>query len=193
MRQAVPGCTLSVILLIMAGCMQGCLSHSPDHAPLERAWDLCEALQYDAAFPMVREYLLRHPESAMGHYLLGKCYMARQQSELTLAKGEFDTARALFDQREDLEGLDARMTPDQFRAALHCDTALALLRTVYEAERQGIPMNRARPILRNALDHARQGLAYHPESSFLEELTAALSKLLAELGDKSPPPVYWSI
>lgn len=184
---------LWAVLVIAAGIAQGCHPRWDGHASIRRAWDLSEALQYDAAFPIVREHLLRYPHSAVGHYLLGKYYMAREEPELTLAKGEFDTARAFFEARENLEGLEEIMTPDQFRATLHCDTALVLLRTVYEADRQGIPMNRAAPILQTALDHARQGLAYNPQSSFLQELTATLTRLLAELGEMPQPRTSWTI
>ena len=87
---------LSILLLCATVEISGC-KKKPTDKELVEAWTLCENLEYEKAFPLVREYLLQYPDNPVAHYLLGKCYQQREQPALTLAKGELDMARFLFE------------------------------------------------------------------------------------------------
>jgi tetratricopeptide (TPR) repeat protein len=127
-------------MLLMSACR-----NRVDDSDLVNAWTLCEALEYEEAFPIVREYLFLHPDNSVAHYLLGKCYQQRENPALTLAKGELDMALFLFDRDGDLSVLSEAMTGSEYRATLHCDIVLVLLRTIIEAEEQGMPPNAEYP------------------------------------------------
>ena len=113
----------------------------------------------------MKEYLLAHPRDAAAHYVLGKCYLHRQDVNTTLAKGEFETALFCFDGNPDLGVLAPEMTPDQFRSAVHRDIALALMRAIYEGDGQGLPPSVMFPALDQALEHVRNRPA--PRSQLL--------------------------
>jgi tetratricopeptide (TPR) repeat protein len=172
-------------MLLMSACR-----NRVDDSDLVNAWTLCEALEYEEAFPIVREYLFLHPDNSVAHYLLGKCYQQRENPALTLAKGELDMALFLFDRDGDLSVLSEAMTGSEYRATLHCDIVLVLLRTIIEAEEQGMPPNAGIPILRIALEHARKAAYFNPESAFILDLTQTLESMLdaAESSPKSMIP-----
>ena len=168
---------------------------------LVEAWKYCEALEYKTAFPLVRAYLLSHPRNAVAHYLLGKCYQQQGKPALTLAKGQFDMARFLFDADGDMSILAELMRPSEFQATLHCDTALVLLRTVIEAEDAGMPQNASIPVLRVARDHARKAAYFSPDSFFISDLAQTLDAMLEmvappeepeERPQTLPPPGQWT-
>ena len=156
-----------------------------DDSDLVIAYTLCEKLEYEKAFPIVREYLLRYPDNSVAHYLLGKCYQQREDAALTLAKGELDMALFLFDRDGDLSVLSEAMTASEYRATLHCDIVLVLLRTIIEAEEQGMPPNAGIPILRIALEHARKAAYFNPDSVFILDLTQTLETMIAAA--ENPP------
>lgn len=169
-------------------------SRPPDTTPLLSAWEYCEAGEYPAAFPLLREHLLRHPRDAAAHYLLGKCFSNRTPPELTRAKGEFDTARHLFDTYGSLSVLETEMDAAAFQGALHYETALVLLRTVMEAQKAGISERASLGVLKTAAEHARKGLYFSPESPEIGDLLLHLENYVARIegGDwnQLTPPNY---
>ena len=173
-----------VALLALPGC-----GTAPDKELLWDAWQRCEALEYATAMPLVRGYLLRHPRDPVAHYLLGKCYFNYPEPELTLAKGQFDMARFLFDADGNLSVLEGVMSASEFQATLHCDTALALMRAVVEADKAGMPQHAALPVLRTALDHAKKGMYHNPESVFLRDLVFSLEVMMRQLDEPELSPV----
>ncbi len=180
------------VLLCVALAASGCNRQS-NEAMLVDAFMLCEALEYEAALPLIRESLMRNPRNAVGHYLLGKYYQHREEPALTLAKGQFDTARNLYDTYGDLSILADVMTPAEFQATLHCDTALVLLRTVVEATEQGMPRDATMPVLRTARDHGRKARYFNPDSSFISDLAETLEEMVSDAEtlaprEEEPPP-----
>lgn len=180
-RRMVCYTVLACVVLAAAGC-----DRRSDDAMLVDAFMLCEALEYEAALPLIREYLMRNPRNAVGHYLLGKYYQHRDEPALTLAKGQLDMARNLFDTYGDLSILADVMTPSEFQATLHCDTALVLLRTAVEATEQNIPREATMPVLRKARDHARKARYFNPDSSFIADLAETLEEMVSD-ADRLPP------
>lgn len=133
----------------------------------------------------MREYLLQYPDNSVAHYLLGKCYQQREDAALTLAKGELDMALFLFDRDGDLSVLSEAMTASEYRATLHCDIVLVLLRTIIEAEEQGMSPDAGIPVLRVALEHARKAAYFNPDSVFILDLTQTLETMIAAA--ENPP------
>ncbi len=177
---------IAAVALCMAVAVSGC-TRAPDDMMLKEAFLLCEDLQYEAALPLIRAYLTQNPRSTVGHYLLGKYYQHRDEPALTLAKGQFDMARHLFDVDGDLSILEEVMTAREYQATLHCDSALVLLRTTIEAEEAGVPQQAALPILRAARDHARKARYFNPQSAFIVDLANTLETMVDAISEPTPP------
>ena len=172
---------------ILAAAVVGC-RRDPGPEQLHLAWQHASDRRVDEALPLVKGYLIAHPRDAAAHYVLGKCYLHRQDVNTTLAKGEFETALHCFDTNPDLGVLTPEMTPDQFRSAVHRDIALALMRAIYEGDGQGLPPSVMFPVLDQALDHVRTGLRLDPASSFLREMEQSLTELRRGRPAPEPPP-----
>ena len=184
---AAAGAVMACMGLLPLGC-----GGSGDLALLEQAWVYSEANNFDLAHFLARTYVLRHPQSAAAHYLLGRCYANRPVPELTRAKGEFDMAAFLIQDPRHLDVPDTEMTVDAFRATLHYETALVLVRTAVEARKAGIPPRATTGVLNTALEHVREGLHLAPHSDRLASLEQHLMDTLKHIrGNDSPstPPV----
>ncbi len=168
------------IVVCVAVLISSCTENTSDAILLE-AYKRCEALEYDSALPLIRQGLMRRPRDPVGHYLLGKYYQHRENPALTLAKGQFDMARYLFDADGDISILAGIMTPSEFQATLHCDTALVLLRTVIQAQEDGLPTAVSIPVLRVASEHARKARYFNADSPFILDLANTLEQMLEDV------------
>jgi hypothetical protein len=173
-------------VLLAAGCLAGCRSDTADDAQLAEAWRLCKAENFAAASPLLRDYLVRHPDRPVAHFLLGKCFANRTPVELTRAKGEFDMARYLLETGHYTGVPGAAVTSDAFLADTHYETALVLLHTAMEAYKAGIAVQASVGILKTALEHADKGLQVNPASPPLTELKTTLERAINQATQYSP-------
>ncbi len=167
--------------LLLALCAAGCTREDPE-ALLERAYALGQDYAWQEARPLVVEYLHARPDSPAGHYLLGRCYLHRATPALRIALGEFDTAAAALERNGGAHHLDDGMTTEQFRAALHKETARVHLRWCHEAMEHGLPEAGIRVRLEAALERVRRGRALDPEDAGLAEMEETLTGLLRGRG-----------
>lgn len=175
---------LILCLLATAACHR---SRDPEEGLLI-AWKLCEALHYDDAYPLVLAHLQKDPGNAVAHYLLGRCFFSQDPPQLTRAKGEYDQARQILEDSGEMSILEGKMTANEFKATLHCDTALTLLQTVVEAEKAGMPPRAAVGVLKTAHHHVEEGLYYNPGSSFLQDLSHTLQQMLELMAPPEATP-----
>ena len=180
---------VAIFLMALPITMAGC-GKRPDDSLVSQAFELSEQRRVNEAIPLIKKYLQTHPDDAVAHYIYGKCWLHRTDAFTTLAKGEFETALALFERNKDLGIFRDKMTPNFFRASLHRDTALALLRAVYEAEGVGVMPPMMMKVLNLAAEHVRKGLLYDPGDAFLMEMKQTLESLRqgAPLPPSPPPP-----
>jgi len=167
--------------VMLAGALcatAGCQRPAGDEI-LEQAYQLGEQYRWPDAKPLVRAYLLDHPDDAAAHYLWGRCYLHNSTPYLALAEGEFKTALNLFRRNNNLGILAEHFNPSQFEAALHRETARVYMRWIHEAEQQGLPAALVRTRLERALDEVRQGRALDPDSTVLKEMEQTLEGYLA--------------
>lgn len=147
----------------------------------ETAWAACAAGECAAQEETAREWLVRHPDSVAGHYLLGKSHLHRADANTTIAKGEFEMALELLEEGAALDIPDGLIPEKDMRAALHRDIALALMRALYDGAAL-VPPAVAIPVARRALWHVREGLKYSPASAYLREMEMALLDILRPAG-----------
>jgi len=169
------------VMLTGALCATAGCQHPAGGEILEQAYQLGEQYRWSDAKPLVRAYLLDHPDDAAAHYLWGRCYLHNSTPYLALAEGEFKTALNLFRRNNDLGILAAHFNPAQFEAALHRETARVYMRWVHEAAQQGLPAAFIRTQLKRALDEVRQGRALDPDSTVLKEMEQTLEEYFAPL------------
>ncbi len=177
---------ISLILLLAVPGVTGCgrqTGADRDTEALRSAWALLAGRNPDAALTAVKGFLQRHPESAAGHFLFGKCHLHRSNANTTIALGEFETALALHGASPEAGFPEAGFASGaSFAAALHRDAALSLMRAFYDASGSGVPVSLTVTALQRALDHVRKGLENAPEDAYLREMLATLEGL------RSPVP-----
>lgn len=174
----------ALVLFAAALCnAAGCQRPAGDDV-LIQAYQLGEQYRWPEAKPLIRAYLLDHPDDAPAHYLWGRCYLHNSTPYLALAEGEFKTALNLFRRNHDLGVLAAYLEPQEFEAVLHRETARVYMRWVHEAMQQSMPAPLIRSQLERALDEVRQGRALDPDSKALKEMEQTLEGYFAP----SPEP-----
>jgi tetratricopeptide (TPR) repeat protein len=182
--------------VLLAAAIAGCRG-GERHDLIAQAHALGAQWRWEEAQPLVKAYLIQHPEDPSGHFLLGRTYLHQQPPYLTMAEGEFETALALFRKRGDCGGLAEALPGAEFESAVHREIARAQLRWAYEAMRVGIPFSRIRPRLEKALDNVQQGRALTPDSEPLAEMEQLLRAYLEHPDSPpSPPPAIrreWSV
>ncbi len=160
------------ILLLLSGC------RSDTNKDLAQAWQYCAEKKFEAAVPLLRDYLGHYPRNPAAHFLLGKCFANRTPAEYTRAKGEFDMACFLYEAGDYAGVPDATATPESFLAEIHYETSQVLLRIVIEAQNDGIAAPATLNILNAALKHANEGLRLNPEFTALANLKSTLEKVI---------------
>jgi tetratricopeptide (TPR) repeat protein len=178
--------TVLATTVLLAAALAGCRREAGPEV-LQQAWKFAAARMFDEALPLVKEYLVWHPEDAAAHYVLGNCYLHQKEVNTTLARGEFETAMRHFEKRRELGVLAAEMTAELFQSTLHRETALALMRALYEGNGKGIPANMMYPVLDQALQEVREGLRFDPSSGFLKDMESSLEEL--RQGRPAPTPL----
>lgn len=163
----------ALLAALLSGAVSGCGGDDGDR-DMDAAWQLVMARDFDGALPLVKTRLERHPGDPAAHYLLGKCHLHRQNANTTIALGEFETALLFFDLPEGPELLGGRMEPDAFRAAVHRDAGLSLMRALYEAADRGLPPSLMGTVIERALAHVNRGLESAPEDEYLREMRETL-------------------
>ena len=163
--------------LVSVGALPGCFAQNYDR-DLVAAFELGREDRWGEAKEYARQYLLHHPEQAVGHYVWGQCN-AHPDPQYAIAEGEFKMAQSLFARDKDLGPLEGLLTPDEFASALHRELAILNMRWGYEAMELGaIPRRAVRERFVRAFENARAGLALHPESKYLGELVEMLRGVL---------------
>lgn len=171
-----------IVFGLCLGCtaFSGGCNRTATDALLKQAYALGEKYQWHEAMPLVKQYLLSHPEDPAGHFLLGRCYLHNAVPHLVMAKGEFETALARLQPSQEQGGLSGILTTNQLGAAIHREMARTMMRWSREAMQAGFPGPIIEEPLRQALDEVEKGLALDPDSQPLKEMAETLKPLLGK-------------
>lgn len=100
----------SVVAEILCSCQR---ITAPSQALFKHAENLVLEQKFDAAVPVLKSFLLQHPEHSGAHYYLGRCFFASKKKYwFAIAVGEIETALALY-HRDGNHSTIARF-PDRF-------------------------------------------------------------------------------
>lgn len=182
----ISSCVGMSVFLAVAGC-----SRPDENEAMRQAYRLGEQYHWQEALPLVKPYLLAHPQDPLAHFLWGAAHLHAKQPSLEIAKGELEYALSLLRSSHDLGALRGVMSEAQFEAVIHLKAALIYMRWAHEAMAQAIAPARIDEQLRIALQHVRKGLALDPQSSTLKEMEETLSYLDkpgTEPAKESQPP-----
>ncbi|HPO12097.1 MAG TPA: hypothetical protein PLI09_01525 [Candidatus Hydrogenedentes bacterium] len=181
------------LCLACLACGGGCKRTATDTL-LKQAFALGEKYQWQEAMPLVKQFLLSHPDDPAGHFLLGRCYLHNASPHLVLAKGEFETALVHLQQTQEHNGLSEILTANQLGAAIHRELARTMMRWSREAMQAGFPGPIIEEPLRHALDEVKKGLELDPDSKPLKEMEETLKPLLEHNShpgnENSIPPMH---
>lgn len=171
-----------VLLPVLAA---GCAQDGANDYLLVRAYDLGKDYEWAAARSYAKRYLTEAPDSAAGHLLYAKGYLRVQEPNLAIAKGELETALALFDQHPDLGALTGEWTPEVFLGLIHHELATVHLRRIYTLSSNGIGGQAIQFELEEARKHVDLGLKADPDSKSLQMMRETLAELMGE-GQPAP-------
>lgn len=160
--------------LLLAGC--GRARH--DVSVLREAAALGDKHEWDNARPLIRAYLLDHPDDAVAHFYLGLSFLHLAHPQLTLAEGELLTAQALLAPDSAHTEERAGMDYFTFKGVLHQKTALVYMRALREALAMKVPDEYSRELLKKAAAQVDLGLKSNPKSKALKEYRDFLQETL---------------
>jgi hypothetical protein len=168
---------LAALCVLAAGCGG---ESEPHPAVLIRALEHGLKHEWDAAQPLIREYLLGHPEDAGAHWLWGCAHLHRKQPWMSIADGEFETALALLRKSGDPGAIRHVVSAGRFEGMIYEKKALIHMRLAHEILAHTMPEHMVRPHLQKALVLVRKGRNADPASRKLREMEETLEKSLPE-------------
>lgn len=127
----------AALLLVAAGA--GCGSEPPGAEAFDHAEFLVLEGRFEEAIPVLKAFLVHHPEHTGAHYYLGRAYYnARESFWFALAEGEIRTALALFERQGRANPID-RFSPEYFELSCYLDIARIHGRQAAAAIAAGLP------------------------------------------------------
>ncbi len=177
----------AAVCLGLAVCL-GCLRPTRSEQRLAEAYDAFLAYNIENVGGTARQHLLEHPESAVGHFLLGWYFLHRQTPSFTAALGELEFAQNLFEKHRDLEALSTRVRPNEFVGLIHRERALVWMKYFYLASQSNLPPERLQKLLQLAEQEIERGLASDPNSDFLRAMKDTLRLNHEEIHSSLPEP-----
>ncbi len=173
--------------LVLLACLAlGACRGADDRALMAQACALGEEYRWEEAEPLLKRYLLAHPDDASAHFLLGRCYMHRLDPWLANADGEYRTARQLLRRTGTPGYLEEKQPPAQFEATVYREMARVHMRRSREAFTLGVPEAVVQPELGRALEDVERGLALDPDSESLKEMQEALKTYVRPATRREP-------
>ncbi|MBN2307725.1 MAG: hypothetical protein JXR94_02070 [Candidatus Hydrogenedentes bacterium] len=165
---AVPGVCIG---LALAGC-------GPKEDLFAKGEELYLSGQYEEAIDTFRQFLVEHPGHAGAHFYLGSSYMLSSDPWMELAKGEIETALALFERGGKVSSI-ARFTDKYFELRCYLELAKILFKQILFVSSHGGP-----PEMGQFLVHRCEGILedarrVDPDAREVKELEQLLREMRA--------------
>ena len=137
--------------------------------------------RYGEAIPVLKTYLCRHPDNAGGHFYLGSSYLLSKSPWMVLARGEIETALALFEQQGGKSPIE-RFSDVYFELRCHLELAKILLRQMVHLVDSGAPPESLRPLVERAEETLTKARAIAPEAADVAQLEALVTAMRDAVG-----------
>lgn len=176
--------SLLALLLTPALLLTGCPKPVPDTV-LAQARQWGDEYKWEDARPLIKSYLIDHPDDVSGHFLLGRSYMGIARPYLTQAIGELRMAEELARAGGSL-GVYSDQTVDQLLSTIFQEVGRAHMRRFLEGMNAGFPPQTLKGFLEEALSNVKRGLELQPDSAFLKGMQETLLDNLMDLQGQEP-------
>jgi len=176
----------------IAGLVAGVAAcgRAPEQDLLARAEHLYLDRNYEEAIPLLKRHLLKHPNDVAGHFYLGSCYvLASEGFHLTLARGELETALALYQR----SGATASPVPrfssaEYFELRCHLEIGKVLIRQVLHMLENRWPHAMVQETVRTCDETLAEARRIDPDSADVKELEAIIANVKLGLQGRVPRP-----
>lgn len=169
-----------------AALMGGCGQAEHDPSQLRQAATIGWQQNWDEARPLIKQYLLEHPDDAVGHYYYGLSYLHNTYPQLTIAEGELLLAQSLLDPDKSHTKEAADMDYFVFKGRLHQKLAMVYLRAIRESLQRNIPYEMTRNLMQKAAEQTDLGLESDPDSDTLKQYRDFLKESLRTTPERVP-------
>lgn len=180
------------VILVACCCVMGACSRPPAAAPedlMSQAEYLVREERWADAIPVLKQYLLSHPEDSGAHFYLGRCWLnvesfnGRDGPWLVLAEGELRLARQLF-QAGGRRSTIKRFSDTYFEVICNIERAKVYLRQLtYLADHQGrLAGATVQSIVASLRDAVADAKAVDPDSPDVASLEGILQSIGAGSG-----------
>lgn len=176
-------------LMVALALWPAACDRAPKENLLERAETFCLEGRWDESIPLLKEYLLEHPNDPGAHFYLGRCYFNRTPPYLFASAGEYDTALTQF-VKNGRKSTIQRYGDSFFEFMCIIDAAKIPLRITEVLVESGAAPSEIEPYVRACeakLEAARAIDPNHQDVKDFERLLEDLRKIIG-LGAQGPSP-----
>lgn len=137
---------LTALLLSAAFLLPAC-GPVEDTAALKALGErLCLEGRFEEAVPVLKSYLLKHPDDSGAHFYLGRAYLSMPSPWLMIAQGELDTALLFFNQNAKKSTIE-RFSDVYFEQICYLESAKVNLQQILILQQIGAPVQEIEPYL----------------------------------------------
>lgn len=172
-------------LVVLAAFTTAC-GPASDENVLGHAEFLCVEERWNEAIPLLKQFLVRHPDHAGAHFYLGRGYLNSDQFRPLLAEGELQTALYLFQRNGRHSSLD-RFSDTHFDLLVRLETAEVYLRQIEWLLINGAHDATIRPLMRKCRETADAARQIASDSEDLHDVKKRLADLANRLNQKKMP------
>jgi len=165
-------CLIAIALwLLLTGC-SNVLEDEEVDALFTQGEFLCLEAQWENARPLLKQFLLHHPNHAGAHFYLGRTYY---YSRPRLAEGEFQTALELFIENGRMSTIE-RYGDQYFELICNLESAKVCLLQTDQLIKRGVPPSMMGPTLERASRYVRAAGAVKPGAKDVRILEDAIAE-----------------
>jgi tetratricopeptide (TPR) repeat protein len=175
--------------LVVAGLVAGVAAcgSAPEQDLLGQAEHSYLEGNYEEAIPLLKRHLSSNPNDVAGHFYLGSCYVLASESfHLTIARGELETALALY-QRSGAETspIERFSSAKYFELRCHLELGKVLFRQVLFMVENRWPYAIVQETVRECEETLADARRLNPDSDDVKELETIIRNLKLDLGGRS--------
>lgn len=173
-----------VALLVLAA---GCGGDVPGPDVFDHAEYLVLEGRFEEAIPVLKRFLVHHPEHTGAHYYLGRAYYnATETFWFAIAEGEIRTALALFHRQNRANPID-RFSPEYFEFSCHLDIARIHGRQAAAAIAARAPARLVSAIIASGEEALAEAERVMPGATEVDQIQEGFDALRGDSGAEKPP------
>lgn len=166
----------SLVLVALVPAWNGACRRTDESGLLKQAETLCLDAQWQEAKVILKQYLVRRPNDAAGHFYLGRCYLFSEDFRPTLAEGEIQTALSLFLENGKKSPIE-RFTDDYFEMICYVESAKVSLIEINRFRAYGLKIAHLGPLVDKCKRYAQLARDLMPGAEEVKELDHIIGRI----------------